>query len=51
MVLSEIYADFKKIPDIQGKIDFLKVLQTLNLNFDINYNNLIKAWTRRLPKD
>jgi hypothetical protein len=50
MVLREIYADFQKITNIQEKIDFLKVLQSLNLSYDINYNNLIEAWAERLPK-
>jgi len=50
MVLHEIFADFKKIPTIEGKIAFLKSLQLLNLSYDINYENLIKAWEKRVEK-
>ena len=48
MVLHEIFADFKKIPTPEGKVEFLKSLQSLSLPYDINYENLIKIWERRI---
>lgn len=42
--LSDIYKDFK---NSNNKVEFLKQLQSLNLPYQINYDNLIKFWSTK----
>jgi len=43
--LSHIFAEFQKLP-VSEKVSYLEALESLNLNFDINFNNLKEAWDK-----
>lgn len=45
MSLSIIYSDFKALNTSAEKVKYLTMLQNLNLNYEINYENLIKYWS------
>ena len=44
--LDYIYESFRKLDNATDKVEFLKNLRDLNLNYEINYDNLILAWAR-----
>ena len=43
-----IFQDFKNLKSVFEKIDYIKQLSTLNLPYDINYENLIKLWETKI---
>jgi hypothetical protein len=43
--LSHIFAEFQKLP-VSEKVSYLEALESLNPNFDINFNNLKEAWDK-----
>ena len=49
--LQYIYDSFKSLTSIHDKINYLRDLQKLNLNYDINYENLIRAWEKLANKE
>lgn len=44
MDLQTIYSEFKALSTSESKVNYLRMLQTLNLPYEINYENLIKYW-------
>jgi hypothetical protein len=46
MTLIDIYSDFKSLTSNKDKCEYLRNLQLLNLPYDINYENLIKYYTK-----
>ena len=47
MTIQSIFSDFKSIVTDSEKVNFLKTLQTLNLPYEINYENLINFYQKR----
>jgi hypothetical protein len=41
-----IFSDFKNLKTAAEKVEYLKQLSTLNIPFDIKYENLIKVWSQ-----
>jgi hypothetical protein len=46
MTKEYIFEAFKEIETSTAKVEFLIDLAKLNLPYDINYDNLIAAWSR-----
>jgi hypothetical protein len=46
MTLCDIYSDFKALTSNSDKVKFLQQLQLLNLPYEINYENLIKYYSK-----
>jgi len=46
MTLIDIYSDFKSLTSNKDKCEYLRNLQLLNLPYDINYENLIKYYSK-----
>jgi hypothetical protein len=46
-IIQSIFSEFKTLVTNSEKIAFLQTLQTLNLPYDINYENLITFYQNR----
>lgn len=46
MNLDQIYSDFKSFNTNREKIEYLQFLQSLNLSYHINYENLINHYSK-----
>lgn len=44
MTLEYLYATFQALESIEDKVKFLQEMKELNLPYDINWDNTIKAW-------
>ena len=47
--LNHIFADFQKLP-LSERVSYLETLEKLDLGYNINYENLKRAWTRLAAK-
>ena len=45
MSLSMIYSEFKSLNTSAEKVKYLTILRDMDLNYEINYENLIKYWS------
>ena len=45
MLLTDIYREFRTLKTSTERVEYIRTLQTLNLHFDINYDNLIEYWS------
>ena len=48
--LNHIFRDFQKLP-LSEKVSYLETLESLNLNYDINFSNLKEVWGRLARKE
>lgn len=46
MALLDIYETFQSLMTNQEKVEFLEMIQSMNLTYDINYENLILIWSK-----
>lgn len=44
MSLDYIFETFKNLESSDEKVEYIRSLEKLNLPYDFNYSNLIKAW-------
>lgn len=45
-----IFETFKSLKTVTEKVEFLKQLESYNLPYQINYQNLIKYYTQYFPQ-
>ena len=47
MTIQDIFSDFKNLVTDSEKVKYLQSLQSFNLPFEINYENLINFYQKR----
>jgi hypothetical protein len=45
MTLSDMYETFQSLLTNQERVEFLEMIRSMNLPYDINYENLIRIWS------
>ena len=51
MTKDYIFASFRDLSTAQEKLEYIQSLESLNLPYDFNYTNLIKAWENKAKKE